>query len=65
LRQKSILDPNTSRCDGGVVALQWLELTPNARQLDEIYTARNKVTPAALAMVMSAQGASLDLRFAG
>jgi hypothetical protein len=47
------------------VALQWLELTPNARQLDEIYTARNKVTPAALAMVMSAQGASLDLRFAG
>jgi hypothetical protein len=42
-----------------------LELSTNARQLDEIYTPRNKVTPAALAMVMSAEGASLDHRSAG
>jgi hypothetical protein len=44
---------------------KWLELCTNARQLDEIYTPRNKVTPAALAMVMSAQGVSLDHRSAG
>ena len=44
---------------------KWLELSTNARQLDEIYTPRDKVTPAALAMVMSVEGASLHHRSAG